>query len=80
MNIGRRTLLVGAGVFAASPVFANLLAAGLEGTRTLPPLPTADLENGTGPVFRIDGWSAREPQARDEMWFTFNQSWRTTWR
>ena len=80
MKVTRRTFLVGAGVFAASPVLANVSSTAREGARTLPLLPSADLANGTGLVFKIDGWSERDSHARDEMWFTFNQSWRTAWR
>jgi len=80
MKVTRRTFLVGAGVFAASPVLANVSSTAREGARTLPLLRSADLANGTGLVFKIDGWSERDSHARDEMWFTFNQSWRTAWR
>ena len=79
MKISRRTFLVGAGVFAASPVLANLLSMDYEVARALPPL-SAGAENGTGLVFKIDGWSAHDSGARDEIWFTLNRSWRTAWR
>ena len=80
MKVTRRTFLVGASVFAASPVLANVSSTAREGARTLPLLPSADLTTGTGLVFKIDGWSEHDAHARDEMWFTFNQSWRTAWR
>ena len=80
MKVTRRTFLVDAGILAASPVLANLLSTAQESMRALPPLPSADLANGTGLVFKIDGWSARDSQARDEVWVTFNQSWRAAWR
>jgi hypothetical protein len=80
MKVTRRAFLVGAGVFAASPVLANVSSRAREGARTLPLPPSADLANGTGLVFKIDGWSERDSHAGDEMWFTFNQSWRTAWR
>jgi hypothetical protein len=80
MKIARRTLLVGAGVFAASPVLPNIPSAAQEGKGALPPSPSEDLANGTGFLFKIDGWSVRDSQASNEMWFTFNQSWRTAWR
>jgi hypothetical protein len=80
MKVTRRTFLVCAGVFAASPVLVNVSSTAREGARTLPLLPSADLANGTGLVFKINGWSAHESQARDEVWFTVNQSWRTAWR
>jgi len=80
MRVTRRTFLVGAGVFVASPALANLPSTARESKRALPPLPSAALANGTGLVFKIDGWSTHELQAGDEVWFTFNQSWRTAWR
>ena len=92
MKIARRTFLVAAGVFAASPVLANLLASASDtGTRTLPlsaPLPPlADAADQTDLVFKIDGWNVRDPlsidrvpAAGDEVWISVNQSWRTAWR
>jgi hypothetical protein len=80
MNMTRRRFLVGTGVLAASSAFANRLSTAQESTRALPPLPSPDVANGTGLVFRIDGWSAHDSQARGEVWVTFNQSWRTAWR
>jgi len=80
MKVTRRTFLVGTGVFVTSPVLANLLSTAQESMRALPPLPSADLANGIGLVFKIDGWNAHDSQARDEVWLTFNQSWRTAWR
>jgi hypothetical protein len=82
MKMSRRTFLVGAGVFAASPVLANLPSTNNEVARALPPLPVlaAGAANGTGLVFKIDGWSAHDSGARDEIWFTLNRSWRTAWR
>ena len=79
MKLSRRTFLVGAGVFAASPALANLLSTDNEVAPALPPLP-AGAANGTGLVFKIDGWSARDSGARDEMWFSVNRSWRAAWR
>ena len=79
MKMARRAFLVGAGVFAASPVLAHLLSSADEVAHALPPLP-AGAANGTGLVFKIDGWSARDSGAGDEMWFSLNRSWRTAWR
>ena len=79
MKMSRRTFCVGAGVFAASPVLANLLSTDNEVAHALPPMP-AGAVNGTGLVFKIDGWSARDSGARDEMWFSVNRSWRAAWR
>ena len=79
MKMSRRTFLFGAGVFAASPVLANLPSTNKEVAGALPLLPEG-AANGTGLVFKIDGWSARDSGPRDEMWFTINQSWRAAWR
>ena len=85
MKMARRTFLVGAGVFAASPVLANLLSTADEVARSLPALPplrplAAGAANRTGLVFKIDGWSVQDSAARDEMWFSVNRSWRAAWR
>ena len=79
MKLSRRTFLVGAGVFAASPVLANLLSTDNEVAGALPPL-AAGAANGTGFVLKIDGWSARDSGTGDEMWFSVNRSWRAAWR
>ena len=79
MKMSRRTFLVGTGAFAASPVLANLLSTDNEVARALPPLPEGAV-NGTGLVFKIDGWSARDSGTCDEMWFALNRSWRAAWR
>jgi hypothetical protein len=79
MKMARRTFLVGAGVFAASPLLANLLSTEIGVARALPPLPEGAV-NGAGLVFKIDGWSARDSGAGDEMWFSLNRSWRAAWR
>jgi hypothetical protein len=71
--------LVGAGVFAASPVLASLLSTGNEVAPALPALP-AGAEDGSDLVFKIDGWSVRDSGAGDEMWFSVNRSWRAVWR
>ena len=76
MKLSRRTFLVGAGVFAASPVLANLLSTDNEVAPAVP----AVAEDGPDLVFKIDGWSARDSGAGDEMWFSLNRSWRTAWR
>ena len=90
MKIARRTFLLGAGVFVASPVLANLPPTAHEGARALsPPLPLplqppAEPAEGTDLVFKIDGWSVRNTgmrvSAHDEVWFTVNHLWRTAWR
>ena len=79
MDMSRRTFLVGAGVFATSPVLANLLTTDNEDASALPPL-AAGRVDGTDLVFKIDGWSVQDSAARDEMWFSLNRSWRTAWR
>jgi hypothetical protein len=79
MKMSRRTFLVGAGVFAASPVLAKLLSTDNEVAPALPALPTV-AEDGPDLVFKIDGWSARDSGAGDEMWFSVNRSWRAVWR
>jgi hypothetical protein len=76
MKMARRTFLIGAGVFAASPVLANLLSTDNE----VAPALRAAAEDGPDLVFKIDGWSARDSGAGDEMWFSVNRSWRAAWR
>ena len=76
MKLSRRTFIVGAGVFAASPVLANLLSMDNE----VAPAPRAAAEDGPDLVFKIDGWSARDSGAGDEVWFSVNRSWRAAWR
>jgi hypothetical protein len=82
MKMARRRFLVSAGVFAASPVLANLLSMADEVAHALPPLRplAAGAANRTGLVFKIDGWSVQDSAARDEMWFSVNRSWRAAWR
>jgi hypothetical protein len=86
MRIGRRTFILGTGLAAAAPAFANLIAvartcASPSASPSLSPSPTDNL------VFRIDGWSVRDsasidrnPLPCDEVWISINQSWRTAWR
>jgi hypothetical protein len=79
MKMARRTFLVGAGVFAASPVLAHLLSSADEVAHALPRLPSG-AANGSDLVFKIDGWSVQDSAASDEMWFIVNRSWRAAWR
>jgi hypothetical protein len=73
LKTARRTFILGAGLFAASPVLANLLtptngkASALppSAPAALPPLPPATAADGTDLVFKIDGWSLREAVAPD---------------
>lgn len=81
MRIGRRTFILGTGLAAAAPAFAELFAL----ARTYASPPPASPEESI--VFRIDGWSVRDdvtpddaPSKSDEMWISVNQSWRTAWR
>jgi hypothetical protein len=82
MRIGRRTFILGTGLAAAAPAFANLIAVARTcASPSASPSPTDNL------VFKIDGWSVRDPvsidrtaPACDEVWISINQSWRTAWR
>lgn len=92
MKIARRTFLIGGGVFAASPAFANLLAsASGDGAHAQPSSaprpPVAGAAGQADLVFRIDGWDMRDPVAPDhaptagsDAWIRVDQSWRTAWR
>ena len=84
MQFARRTILLGAGVFAAVPVFAHLLAASRADPQGLPPSastpPLADAVTATEPAFRIDGWSLPGPDAPDALWLALGGGWRTAWR
>jgi len=82
MRIGRRTFILGTGLAAAAPAFANLIAVARTcASPSASPSPTDNL------VFRIDGWSVRDdvtpdgaPPKSDEAWISINQSWRIAWR
>jgi hypothetical protein len=88
MRIGRRTFILGTGLAAAAPAFADLLGFARAYTALPPePMPSPLPADADGLVFRIDGWSARDdvtpdgaPQRSDEVWISINQSWRTSWR
>ena len=82
MRIGRRTFILGTGLAAAAPAFADLLA--FARTYASPPPPSSPEDNL---VFKIDGWSVRDdvtpdgaPPKSDEVWISINQSWRIAWR
>jgi hypothetical protein len=86
MRINRRTFILGTGLAAAAPAFADLLVFARAYT-ALPPEPKPSPADADGLVFRIDGWSARDDvtpdgaaQRSDEVWISINQSWRTSWR
>jgi hypothetical protein len=94
MRIARRAFIRGAGLFVAAPVLASLPPSAADGwplavpsSAPLPPQSLDEPADGADVVFKIDGWSVRDPAsigrtalACDEVWISINRSWRTAWR
>ncbi|MFT3717345.1 hypothetical protein [Pseudorhodoferax sp.] len=80
MKTTRRTFLLETGAFVAGPALADLPAPEVDPAHAFAATAVPDVERPGEPVFKIDGWSVREPGACDEIWLTLGRSWRGAWR